>query len=298
MAGGILLTVPCDARSQSSALRERRQRACGAALTIASRLGVRAQRAVVLTDWNNTIIRLLPSAIVAKVGTSHFGDSELESLERELQIASHLAGRAAPVISSTRHVAAGPHHVRGLTMTLWQYERPIAGAPLVPSQMAAAMATVHRALAEYDAALPDFRLELDDARRCLDPERSMALTPADRRFLSGVVSEVDAALAELGGPWRALHGSPHGANWLVSANGPRLLDFETACCGPVEWDLSALPDDALAFFPAADRELVATMRRMRSVCVAAKCWVAPERAPELREAARVHLNLLRGRPLD
>ena len=66
---------------------------------------------MVLTDWNNTIIRLLPSAIVAKVGTSHFGDSELESLERELQIASHLAGRAAPVISPTRHVAAAPFTV-------------------------------------------------------------------------------------------------------------------------------------------------------------------------------------------
>jgi hypothetical protein len=259
---------------------------------------VRAERAVVLTDWNNTIVRLLPSAIVAKVGTGHFGDSALECLERELEVASHLAGRAAPVISPTRDVAAGPHHLRGLTVTLWQYERPVAGAPLVPSQMASALATVHRALAEYDAAMPDFRLELDDARRCLDPERSVALSPADRRFLLGVVSEVEMALAELGGSWRALHGSPHGANWLVSAKGPLLLDFETACWGPVEWDLSALPDGALAFFPAADRELVATMRRMRSVCVAAKCWVAPERAPELREAARVHLNLLRGWSLD
>jgi aminoglycoside/choline kinase family phosphotransferase len=76
-----------------------------------------------------------------------------------------------------------------------------------------------------------------------------------------------------------------------------LLDFETACHGPVEWDLAALADDALVFF-AADYELIPMMRRMRSVCLAAKCWVAPERAPELREAADVHLNLLRGQPLD
>jgi hypothetical protein len=40
------------------------------------------------------------------------------------------------------------------------------------------------------------------------------------------------------------------------------------------------------------------MRRMRSVCVAAKCWVAPERAPEVREAAHVHLKLLRGEEPD
>jgi hypothetical protein len=37
---------------------------------------------------------------------------------------------------------------------------------------------------------------------------------------------------------------------------------------------------------------------MRSVCVAAKCWVEPDRAPELREAARIHLQLLHGDPLD
>lgn len=135
----------CDVWSESSAVTERRQRACGAALAIASRLGVRAERPVVLTDWNNTIVRLLPSSIVAKVGTSHFGDSELESLERELEVASHLAASAAPVIAPTRDVAAGPHHLRGLTMTLWEYERPVAGAALVASQMASAMVTVHRA---------------------------------------------------------------------------------------------------------------------------------------------------------
>jgi aminoglycoside/choline kinase family phosphotransferase len=77
-----------------------------------------------------------------------------------------------------------------------------------------------------------------------------------------------------------------------------LLDFETACVGPIEWDLAALGDDVLAFFPDADRDLISIMRRMRSVCVAAKCWVAPERAPELREAAHVHLKLLRNQPLD
>jgi hypothetical protein len=38
-----------------------------------------------------------------------------------------------------------------------------------------------------------------------------------------------------------------------------LLDFETACLGPIEWDLAALGDDALAFFPDADREVIFTM---------------------------------------
>jgi hypothetical protein len=81
---------------------ERQRRTCGAALAIASGLGVRVQRALIVSDWNNTIIRLVPSSIVAKVGTSHFDDAELESLERELAVASHLAACGAPVISPGR----------------------------------------------------------------------------------------------------------------------------------------------------------------------------------------------------
>jgi aminoglycoside/choline kinase family phosphotransferase len=112
------------------------------------------------------------------------------------------------------------------------------------------------------------------------------------------VDEVAAALRGIKTASRPLHGSPHGANWLQTRDGPLLLDFETACRGPVEWDVAALGDEALSLFPAVDRELIMVMRRMRSVCVAAKCWVAPERASEIHEAARVHLKLLRGQPLD
>jgi Ser/Thr protein kinase RdoA (MazF antagonist) len=133
---------------------------------------------------------------------------------------------------------------------------------------------VHDALADFKAPLPRFIVELDDARRLLQPQRSPALEPADRRYLLDTVSELETALGSLGGVWQPLHGSPHAANWLPSEDGPLLLDFETAWQGPVEWDLAALADDALRWFPAADYELISMMRRIRSVCVAAKCWVS------------------------
>ncbi|MGH3608442.1 MAG: phosphotransferase, partial [Pseudonocardiaceae bacterium] len=257
-----------------------------------------AARAVVLKDWNNTIIRLAPAGIVAKVGTSHFPDARLESLDREVAVAAHLAERGAPVVPPTRVVPPGPHLWRKLKLTLWEYVEPLAGATPSAAALAAAIKRVHEALTDFEGVLPDFTRELDDASRLLQPDRSPALAPADRRFLLELVNDIAAALPTLKGDWRPLHGSPHDANWHPSADGPLLLDFETACCGPLEWDLAALPDDALTRFPAADRELIVTMRRMRSVCVAAKCWVAPERAPELREAGYVHLKLLRGQRVD
>jgi hypothetical protein len=275
----------------------RRRRACQAALEVADGLGIAAQHAVVLRDWNNTIIRLAPAPVIAKVRTSHFRDAGLESLERELSVATHLANCEAPVIPPTRQVPPGPHRCQGLMLTLWRYVEPIPRAA-GPAETATAINSVHEALADFNGPLPDFRVELDDARGFLQPHRSPTLEPADRWFLVGVIDELQAALANLDAACHPLHGSPHQANWLSSADGPLLHDFETACCGPVEWDLAALDDDVVDFFPDTNRELIAAMRRMRSVCVAAKCWIAPERAPELREAAHVHLKLLRGQPVE
>jgi hypothetical protein len=82
----------------------RRRRAREAVLAVAADLGVDARHATILEDWNNTIIRLAPAQIVAKVGTSHFRDARLESLERELAVAKHLASRNAPVVRPTEDV--------------------------------------------------------------------------------------------------------------------------------------------------------------------------------------------------
>lgn len=277
---------------------ERRRRACDAALGVAARLGLGPQRGVVLADRNNTIVRLVGTPIVAKVGTSHFRDCRLESLEREVAVASHLAARGAPIVAPARAAAPGPHVWQRLNVTLWEYAEPRPAATVVAAETAAALSAVHRGLADFGGALPPFTVELDDAARLLQPARSPALSRVDRRFLSTVVDELRSALTQPAVGWRPLHGSPHDANWLIGADGPLLLDFETACRGPVEWDLAALGDGVLTGFPEADRERISVMRRMRSVCVAAKCWVEPERAPEVREAAHVHLKLLRGQRLD
>src|SRR2546422_66044 len=77
-------------------------------------------------------------------------------------------------------------------------------------------------------------VEVEDERGLLRPEGSPALAPADRRFLCGVVDDLQPALSTRVMPTRPLHGSPHEGNWLPAAEGPVLLDFETACTGPLE----------------------------------------------------------------
>jgi hypothetical protein len=265
------------------------QAAIDAAVGVARACGLASDRARILSDANNTLVHLAAAGVVAKVGTSAFRDVHLESLERELAVAGFLAANDAPVIAPA---APGARRWGDLTVTLWQYAEPVPGEPLDP---AASLRAVHDALAGFPGALPWFALELDDALRLLEPDRSPTLAAGDRAFLRGVVGELRATLRDWHGPARPLHGSPHEGNWLRTADGWRLLDFETACRGPLEWDLTTLDDDAVARFGDVDRDLLHVLRRMRSACVAAKCWVDPSRAPAVREAAHVHLALLRGR---
>jgi thiamine kinase-like enzyme len=131
-----------------------------------------------------------------------------------------------------------------------------------------------------------------------DRRRLHRLPDEDHAFLTRTHEELQAVASSAPEASRPLHGSPHTGNWLNGPAGLLLLDFETACRGPVEWDLSAMGDEALGAFPHADRELLVFLRRMRSLCVAVKCWIDPEGAPDVGEAAVVHLRLLRGEPLE
>jgi Ser/Thr protein kinase RdoA (MazF antagonist) len=234
---------------------------------------------------------------MAKVGTSHFRDASLEVLDRELSVARHLAWKAAPVFRPSSGVPAGPHHAGGLTITLWQYyeARPFTEDGRVLGPL---LTHVHDALLDYPGHVPRFTVELEDVGRILeDRGRLGRLSDEDHTFVVGVHREVQSSIPASSED-RLLHGSPHSGNWLEGPAGSVLLDFETACRGPVEWDLIALGEDALGAFHQIDRDLLALLRRMRSLCVAVKCWLDPDRAPEVKEAATVHLRLLRGEPLE
>jgi hypothetical protein len=252
----------------------------------------------ILKDSNNTIVHLAPLPLVAKVGTSYFRGASLEALDRELDVTRHLAPKQAPIILPSRDVPAGPHRAAGLIVTLWQFYEDL-GAPEDERAFGPLLARVHEALLDYSDPLPPFTIELDDVERILqDRARLRRLGDHDHACLRTVHQEVQTQISSMALEHRPLPGSPHSGNWLNTPQGLLLLDFETACRGPVEWDLSAMGDEALQAFGPIDQELLGLVRRMRSLCVAVKCWIDPERAPEVGEAAGVHLRRLRGQPLD
>ena len=168
---------------------------------------------------------------------------------------------------------------------------------LPPHAIADALAALHDALAYYPRELPPFTSHLDHVGAVLaDAASSPSLAASDRLFLQKAHGMLIQEVAAFGFDSRPLHGGPHLDGNVLSTNaGPRFIDFEAARIGPREWDLAYLPSEVAASFPYVDEDLLEALGAVTSLCVATWCWMQPQRAPEVAEAAAFHLNVLRRR---
>ncbi len=278
------------------AIELRRRRALEAATAIARLYGVTHHAAYVLKDSNNTIVHLAPSTIVAKVGTTTIRADAGEVLARELEIGAHLARHGAPVAPPTSAIPPGPHRYGAMTVTCWSFRPKSGERRLSHGTLAVALRRLHDAFADYPGALPSLTDVLDGAGRVIaDPSSTPELPPADRSFLEAASARIAHRIRGLHLPAATpLHGDPHlDGNVLVTAAGPIFVDFEGACTGPPEWDLTALPREVAMNYGGADIDLADQLREARSLAVTAWCWMHPDRSPEIEEAAHFHLNVLK-----
>jgi molybdopterin-guanine dinucleotide biosynthesis protein A len=269
---------------------ERRLAALEAATAIGRAHGLDVTAPRILQDWNDTVVHLAPAPVVARVGTSRLDRDREGALAREVAVAAHAVAHGAPVVPPTALAPPGPHRAGDLAVSLWELVEELPGEP-TPDEHAVALRALHEALADYRGRLPDLEERLADAQAVADDLPT--LPGPDRALLSASLRRLRAeALA--GTPLsRVLHGGPHGANLLRTRAGLRWIDFDTACRGPLEWDLAHLPAEALAHFPEADLDRLDTMRRLVSAVVAVWCWRQRGRAPEVDEAAEFHLERVR-----
>ena len=113
------MAKPLRNQSQNAA-EKRRSEAIRAALDVAREVGVQVDRPAILSDSNNTIVDLSPSRVVAKVATSSFRHAKLESMEREVSVASFLARKGAPVVAPAMDIGPGPYRRDDAPISLWQ----------------------------------------------------------------------------------------------------------------------------------------------------------------------------------
>jgi hypothetical protein len=220
---------------------QRRRRAVDAAVEVAEGLGLVASNPVVLKDSNNTIVRLRPMPVVAKVATSP-APGAVRGQVRELDVLTYLSDSNAPVA----HLAAGLprrlHEAAGRSVLLLDYVDHDPEHPVSTDMAREAVASVHAALSDYPGELPAFTDQLHRIRPLLsDPAATPDLSGDDRALLVATTDRFASVLAP-DASWRPLHGDPRmRGNLLWTEPGAVVLDFEAACLGPAEWDWSSLP---------------------------------------------------------
>jgi hypothetical protein len=265
-----------------------------AAQEIARRYGIAAERPRVLHDANNVVVHLAPSPVVAKVCPATSGDRAWRKLALELDVARHLVRADAPVVGPSPELPPGPHVEGGYAMTFWRYQDHDPRAVATDRGAGQALVQVHEALDSYPGTFPSFLdRQVRRASRILFDETALGGIPASEiAFIRSEYMSITSALRDSKPGCRTLHGDPHRGNLLVSRSGCLMIDFESVCSGPVEWDLSALPGIGAGVF-SVDAELLTLLRRLRSLCVAVWCWSRSRRSPALDRAARMHSGLLR-----
>ncbi len=224
---------------------DRRARCVAAAAAVAAAQGLSLTDPVVIAEGSRVLVHLRPAPVVARVAASTPGVRPDVGtwLERELAVATFLAGRGARVVPPTDLVPPGPHRAGSLTVTLWAFVDHAPGARLDGASAGRALAELHEALAPYPGDLPFLDPALDEVARLIDAvERAGALSPGDagrlRREHAGIERAMRAA-----DHFQPLHGDAWAGNLVVSQGELLWTDFEDACIGPIAWDLACLRMD-------------------------------------------------------
>jgi hypothetical protein len=263
-----------------------------AAVAVATASGVDVGAPAMLRSTNNTVAVLWPSPVVAKIS-----DQPDNRLDYELVIGRRLARAEAPVGPPDPHLGDRVHEAEGFSMTFWRY---LHGDP-VPGEASSLARSLHR-FHELSSILLDPTLErlasfdgpsVEVRARLEDPGFAPALTTEERARLCRAIDGADLASMARGLPRLVLHGAPHGYNVVWVGGEAVLVDLESVCVGPLEWDLAYLDPEAVDAYPhPVDAKLLAACRTAIAASTAAWCMDGIDRGPDMEWHARTHLASL------
>ena len=265
------------------------------ASAVARAVGLKRVEPVVLHVSGHTTVRLAPWPIVARVLSAFELERMMPGVRRELQVAQHLAAKHAPAVAPTVDPPPGPYVLGNATVTLWSFvEQRAARGRADALAGGRALLAVQTALSDFPGELPLFTEDLDQCASLLaDGQALRALADAERAFLAGSLSELRAGLSVGRLRLGPLHGDAHLGNVMMTSAGAVWADLESACLGPLEWELTGLPSAARAAFAPVDKPLFRHLSLLRSLVVSVWCFYHAERSPELRSHAEYHLRRLR-----
>lgn len=266
-------------------------RAIVAATSVAASLGLDATNANVLQNSNKLALRLTPCDVLARV--THEGH---EGAQLELERAQRFAGVGCPVGVVEPQVDPLVYSRDRFAVTLWVYYAPVS-PQVVTVEYAEALDRLHAGMRRVQMASPRFTDRIAEAEHvCADPDLSPELADADRVFLGGRLGSLRRAIEDRGAVEQLLHGEPHPGNVLSTRTGPLFIDFETICRGPIEFDLTHVPEVVCEHYPGVDHELLDECRQLVLAMVAAWRWQLGDEFPNRRRWGQEFLRVLRQGP--
>ncbi len=263
--------------------------AVAAGMSTASMLDLTADDAIVLHDSNRLVLRLLPCDIVARV--AHIAH---QAGAFEVELARRLAQTESPVATLDPRVEPQIYVRDGFVVTLWTYYEGVPPREVAPADYARALERLHAGMRQIDMATPHFTDRVAQAQRLVGSrDHTPDLPDADRELLSSTLRSLRRAVVERGGAEQLLHGEPHPGNLLRTKNGLLFADLETACRGPVEFDIAHAPEAVSTHYPGADQQLIRQCRSLMLAMIATWRWDRDDDLPNGRRLGQTWLNEMR-----
>jgi hypothetical protein len=262
-------------------------------MATASELDLVVDDAIVVSDSNRLVIRLMPCDTVARVTpATHFA-----SAEQEVELVRRLTQTDSPVAPLDPRVESRVFVRDGFKIALWAHLEPVQARTRPSAEYAQTLARLHAGLRQIELTTPHFMDRVADTRRDV---ASRAVTPElsdpDRALLAGTLHDLGRSIGSRRGAEQLLHGEPHPANILDTKNGPLFIDFENTARGPVEYDLAWVPGEVSRHYPGADQALVDECRGVVLAIVATHRWMVDDRHPSGRASGVAFLRVLRAGP--
>lgn len=264
-----------------------------AVTSAAAALGLPTDDVAIMHNSNKLALRLLPCDVFARVAPA---DKEVAAAF-EVELAQQLAAAGAPAAALEARVEPLVHQCDGFAVTLWTHYERRSPEQLPPADFAHALERLHGAMRTVDLATSHVTDRIEEAQRLVtNRDRTPALGTAGRELLLDTLNSARERLERSGAVEQVLHGEPHPGNVLNTAGGPRFIDLETCCRGPVEFDVAHVPEDVSRHYLGIDQDLLGECRRLVLAMVAAWRWDTDDEFPDGLRHGRGILALLRHGP--
>ena len=282
-----------------------------AAINVAAGLGITCAEPVVLADGANVVVHLPPSPVVAKVAasTTEVRPDTAAWLQRELDVASFLAGVGVPVLEPSPEIPATIYRGDGHVMSFWRYLRSAGDARPSEATVGSMLRDLHAALRSYPGKdempvlaplsdIPAFLARPQPRLTASEPGlRQTRLTASQAAALAAAYARLTAELDRTSWTGQTLHGDAGLGNLMAADTGWVWHDFEDTCSGPVTWDLAAstarlgAPCILAAYREPVDEGQLAVCEQLRRLHLTIWYCLYAERFPDLRSRAAELLAL-------